>query len=85
MTVALEREIEVFNRELSGLLANPVNAGRFVLIGGEPPEVAGVYPTEDEAITAGYERFGLSATFLAKQIAPAEAPKYFSRNLRCPT
>ena len=85
MVVALEREVELFNRELPALLANPVNVGRTVLIGGDPAEIVGVFVTEEEAITAGYERFGLWTAFLVKRIAPAEAPKYFSRNPRCPT
>lgn len=83
--MALEREMEVFKRELPALLADPVNIGRTVLIGGDPPAVAGVYVTEEDALAAGYEKFGLWTAFLVKQIAPNEAPKYFSRNLRCPT
>lgn len=83
--MALEREIELFNRELPTLLADPVNVGRFIVIGGDMPEITGIYPTEDLALAAGYERFGLFTAFLVKRIAPAEAPKYFSRNLRCPT
>ncbi len=83
--MSLEREAEVFKRELPLLLADPVNVGRFVLIGGTPPEVAGVYPTRDDALTVGYERFGLFTAFLVQQIEPAGPPKYFSRNLRCPT
>lgn len=83
--MALEREIELFRRELPALLADPVNAGRFVLIGGDPPAVVGVYPTTDDALTAGYERVGLFTAFLVKQIVANEPPRYFSRNLRCPT
>jgi hypothetical protein len=85
-TVALEREMEVFRRVLPALLGNAETRGRYALIGGDPPELVGTHATDDEAITAGYERFGLSATFLVKLIAEPEAPKYFSRNVRpCPT
>ncbi|MBM3981887.1 MAG: hypothetical protein FJ304_16770 [Planctomycetes bacterium] len=80
--MALEREMEVFRRELPALLADPTNIGRTVLIGGDPPAVAGVNLAEEDALAAGYERFGLWAAFLVKQIVPNEAPKYFSRNLR---
>jgi hypothetical protein len=44
--------------------------------------VSGVYPTDEAAITAGYEKFGLSAVFLVKLISEIEHPKYFSRNIR---
>jgi hypothetical protein len=80
--VALERELEVFARELPGLMADTANHGRYVLIGGDPPMVAGVYATVDAAIVCGYEKFGL-ATFLAKQIQEHEKPLYLSRNVIC--
>ena len=82
MDVSLEREMELFRRELPGLLADPATRGRFVLIGGDPPAVAGVYATAEEAVGAGYEKFGLSASFLAKQIVEQEEPRHFSRNIR---
>ncbi|MBP3954956.1 hypothetical protein J8F10_06630 [Gemmata sp. G18] len=82
--MALEKELETFDRELPGLLINPANVGRYVLIGGSPVTVAGVYKTEEDALAAGYEMFGLAAAFLAKRISPHEEPKYFSRNIRCP-
>ena len=85
MIVALEREMEVFHSELPALLGNVEARGRYALIGGDPPELVGTYATDEEAIAAGYERFGLSATFLVKLIAEPEAPKHFSRNIRpCP-
>lgn len=81
--MALERELELFARELPALLADPANHGRFVLIGGDPPAVAGVYATVNEAIAGGYEKFGLAA-FLAKEIQEHPKPLYFSRVVRCP-
>lgn len=83
--MALEREIEQFYRELPTLLGDPAQAGKYVLIGGDPPLMVGVYPAEEDAIRAGYERFGLAAVFLVRQVARADEPKYFSRNLRCAT
>lgn len=82
--MALERELELFARELPGLLADPANHGKYVLIGGDPPAVAGVYATVDEAIAAGYEKFELAA-FLARQIREREEVHYFSRAVRCRT
>lgn len=82
MAVALETELATFRRELPALLADPARCGPFVLIHGE--SVADCFPTFDEALAAGYERFGL-APFLVKEVTEHEEPRYFSRNLRCPT
>lgn len=80
--MALEKELETFRRELPALLADPVRRGTFALVHGE--SVADCFPTFDEALAAGYERFGLSP-FLVKEVTDHEEPRYFSRNLRCPT
>ncbi len=82
--MALERELELFARELPGLLADPANHGRYVLIGGDPPAVAGVYATVELGLEAGYQRFELNP-FLVKRIAEHEEPLYFSRVVRCRT
>jgi hypothetical protein len=81
MTVALERELDVFHRELPRLLQNKENRGKYVLIHGD--DVEGVYPSMDDALSAGYERFGLDV-FLVKLIADDEEPQFFARNVtRC--
>jgi hypothetical protein len=80
--VALEKELETFRRELAALLSDPANRGAFALVHGD--SVAGLYPNFDAALTAGYEKFGL-APFLVKEVTDHEEPRYFSRNLRCPT
>ncbi len=78
--------MEVYRRELPALLATSENLGRYVLIGGDPAVVVGVFATNDEAVTAGYEKFGLSASFLARRIAEEQQPTFFARNIRsCPT
>ena len=82
MAVALEKEMETFRRELPALLADPANRGQFALVHGDA--VAGLYPTFEAALSAGYDRFGLSP-FLVKEVTDHEEPRYFSRNLRCPT
>ncbi len=78
----LERELEAFKRELQRLLTNPENKGKVVLICGDA--VDSIWPTVDEALNAGYDKFGLKP-FLVKEIVEHEKPLYFSRNLkRCP-
>jgi hypothetical protein len=84
MAVTLERELEVFNRELPQLLAT--HRGQYALVGGDPPKLLGTYATDEAAIEAGYDALGLHTAFLVQQIAEPEAPKYFARNIRsCPT
>jgi hypothetical protein len=75
--VALEREWGIFLREMPRLLQEG-QRGKFVLIQGEA--VQGVWDTLDEALAAGYDRFGL-APFLAQEINDAPKPRYFSRNI----
>lgn len=41
--------------------------GQFVLIRGT--DVIGFYPSYEEALTAGYERFGV-ATFFVREVSP---------------
>jgi hypothetical protein len=82
MSATLETELETFRRVLPGLLADPANTGKCVLIHGET--VAGVFPTRESRLDTGYDRFEL-APFLVKRIRVHEASKYLSRNLRCQT
>ncbi len=57
--------------------------GDFVVIAGD--QVAGTWPTLDEALEAGYDRYGLDP-FLVKQVWRAEPIQYFSRDLpACPS
>lgn len=76
--MSLERELTTFRRELPGLLADPANQGKFVLIHGE--QVAGVWETRGKGLEAGYERFGLE-TFLVKEITEHEKIVYYSREV----
>jgi hypothetical protein len=82
MSAPLDAELDTFKRELPALLAEPANRGRFALVRGDA--VAGLYPSFDAALAAGYEKFGLDP-FLVKEVTDREQPRYFSRNLRCPT
>ena len=47
--------------------------GKFALIHHD--DLAGVYETYQDALAAGYEKFGLKP-FLVKQIAATESPTY---------
>jgi hypothetical protein len=82
MAGPLDRELDTFRQQLPNLLADPTNRGRFALVRGAT--VAGLYPTFDAALAAGYDRFGLDP-FLVKEVTEHEIPRYFSRNLRCPS
>ena len=76
----LQKEIAAYNRELPVLLGK---SGKFVLIKGE--SVVGVYDSYEDALSIGYERFGLEA-FLVKRIAPTEQVSFFTRDFSsaCP-
>ena len=82
MSLTLERELTTFRQALPRLLADAGNVGKFALVHAEI--VAGVFPNFDAALAAGYDRFGLAA-FLVREITDHEEPRYFSRNLRCPS
>lgn len=82
MATTLQRELDTFRRELPGLLAVEGNRGRYVLISGDV--VAGVYPTFEAGVEAGYDRFGFQR-FMVKEITDNEVPRFFPRSLtKCP-
>jgi hypothetical protein len=74
--MALELELETYQKNLSSLLTNK---GRFVLIAGD--RVEGVFDHYKEAIEIGYQRFGLNP-FLVKQIQEPSQPVFFSRDVQ---
>ncbi len=79
--MALEHELETFQRELPTLLQSEGNRGKFALVYGDA--VSGVFTTVDEALDVGYELFGLKS-FLVKEITDREESQFFSRNVsRC--
>ncbi|MEK6798389.1 MAG: hypothetical protein AABZ12_05465 [Planctomycetota bacterium] len=73
--MALERELKTYQRELANLLQHE---GRFVLVHGS--EVAGVFDTYDDAIRAGYDKYGLDP-FLVKRVEAIEQIQSFTRPL----
>ena len=83
MTMGLEQEMAAFTRELPTLLADPTARGRFALVHGDCVEAV-TYSTFEDALAAGYDTFGLEQ-FMVKEVTDHEEPKYFSRNIRCPS
>jgi len=74
--VQLARELETYDRLRDGLLKT--DEGKFALIYGK--DLVGTFPTEMDAVTEGYGRFG-KVPFLVKQIVELEAPKPLVSNL----
>lgn len=77
-----EQELDTFRRKLPDLLQDPNKSGLFVLIHGDV--VDSFWPSQEEGLQAGYERFGLDP-FLIKRVVEREEPEFFSRRVRpCP-
>jgi hypothetical protein len=68
---ALTKEYETYKAHLPELVKDE---GKFVLV--HEAEVAGTYPSYQDALLAGYKKFGLKKTFLVKQISSNEVPVY---------
>jgi hypothetical protein len=68
--MALEKELATYERRLPELLANE---GKFVVIHGE--DVAGTWHTYEDALAAGYQKFGLEP-FLIQQIESVEIEEH---------
>ncbi len=64
---SLSREQAVYETNLSRWLAD--HEGKYVLIKGDTVE--GFHGSRDEALTAGYSRFGIGPVFV-KQVLPSE-------------
>lgn len=77
----LDTEMATYRRLKPELLADPDKVGKYVLVKGE--ELLGIYPTRDEALLVGEERY-LFEPFLVKQVVGVEPVYYFSRNLTRP-
>jgi hypothetical protein len=73
--MALEKEIETYNRELARLTDQE---GKFVVIQGDA--VIGVYVSYEDALKLAYEKCGLNS-FLVKKIQSVEQVQFFSRDL----
>jgi hypothetical protein len=71
--MALEREMKTYHEKLPELAADE---GKFALIRGD--ELAGVFSSLEDALKAGYQKFGLEP-FLVKQIHAIEQVQFISR------
>ncbi|HZF12840.1 MAG TPA: hypothetical protein VFE33_28970 [Thermoanaerobaculia bacterium] len=72
--MALEQELETYRNHLQTLKAE--HEGKYVLIHGD--QVVDVFSSYDDAIKAGYSKFGLNP-FLVKQIHAIEQAQFVSR------
>jgi hypothetical protein len=72
--MALEREIETYRNRLPELKGE--NEGRFVLI--KEDQVVDIFTSYEDALKAGYEKFGLDP-FLVKKIETVEQAQLISR------
>jgi hypothetical protein len=80
MAMALEKEMATFTRELPRLIKEA--QGKYALV--KDGEIAAVFDTYEDALTAGYGRFGLE-TFMVKQISALERGQHFTRSIApCP-
>lgn len=71
----LTTELETYEAAIQTLSQD---MGKFVLIRGQ--DIIGKYDSYNDALQAGYEKFGITP-FLVKKIAPPEQVQYFSRDL----
>lgn len=71
--MALEQEQQTYERELPNLRAQ---AGKWVLIHGDVVE--GVYDTFNDALTVGYDKFGLTP-FMVNEIEATQDGAIFTR------
>ena len=79
--MALEKELETYKQKLPELRAEE---GKFVLI--HDREVVGTYTSYEDAVKDGYAKFGLTSSFLVKQIQAVELVHFVSRFVDpCPT
>lgn len=73
--MALERELETYNRLLHKELA--AENGRYALISGD--DLLGVFDSYSDALTEGYKAKGLEP-FLVKKVAAVETAAFFTRD-----
>ncbi len=73
--MALEQEIQAYQRELPNLLPQE---GKYALV--HEDQVIGVYDTYEDALKAGYQKCGLKP-FLVKPIQAVEQVQSFTRDL----
>lgn len=72
----LETELQTYDENKRSLLATA--PGKFALI--HDGDVVGTYDTRNDAISAGYDKFGNTA-FLVKEITEIDPPQTFISNV----
>lgn len=75
----IDKEVAFFETKRAELLASA--EGKFALVKGEA--IIGTYDSREDALEAGYARFG-GDPFLVKQIAKEDEVVYFSSMLAFP-
>lgn len=70
--MALEKELETYKRKLPQLKNSE---GKFILVHGDDADVFAAY---EDALRAGYQRYGLNA-FMVKQIKSFEQAQLITR------
>ena len=76
--MATANDREAFERALPDLLANSDNIDKYALLHGG--RIDSIWPTLDEAIHQGYERFDVRS-FLVRRIVENEEPIYCSHSV----
>jgi hypothetical protein len=74
----LQRELATFEARKASLL--PAADGKFVLIHGDD---LSVWETYEDALRAGYEKYGVDTPFLVKQVSGFEQVHFFTRDIAC--
>jgi hypothetical protein len=73
--MTLDQELQTYRKALPKLLPQE---GKFALVHGT--EIAGTYGTYEDALQAGYDRFGLEP-FLVKQVQAVERVQFLTRDV----
>jgi hypothetical protein len=76
----LDREIKVYEKVKDRLIGEG-KLGKFALIGSD--EYVGEWDSYEDALKAGYQKFGLENRFLVKKIEGIEGLLFFTRDIAC--
>ena len=74
----LQEEFRIYSSNREQLLAAG-HAGKFVLVGDGC--LCGTWDTYEDALQAGYSRFGVAKRFLVKKIEAIESLQFFTRDI----
>ncbi|MGC4004887.1 MAG: hypothetical protein QM811_17930 [Pirellulales bacterium] len=74
----LDHEVSFYDSIKARLIAEG-QSGKFALIGDDA--LVGLWETYEDALQAGYQRFGIAKRFLVKKIQGSENILYFTRDV----